>query len=137
MVEAQRVVLFDGVCNLCNSSVNFISDRDKKQLFKFAALQSKAAAELLKNSPVDPTDLDSVVLVEGDNVYTESTAVLRISRFFGVPYNLGYLAMIIPRPVRDFFYKLVAKNRYKMFGKQDACRVPTPELKARFLADDE
>jgi predicted DCC family thiol-disulfide oxidoreductase YuxK len=127
------IVLFDGVCNFCNGSVNFVIERDKENYFKFAPLQSDIGQELLDKYSIDKTETDSVVLIENEKAYTHSTAALKIAKRLDGVWSWLYAFIIIPKPVRDFFYKLFAKNRYKLFGKQDACMMPTPEIRARFL----
>ncbi len=128
------IILFDGVCNFCNGSVNFIIDRDKTGYFKFAPLQSEIGEKLLAENGIDKTVTDSVVLVEDGKVYTHSTAALKIAgRLEGKWSWFGHLS-VVPSFVRDGFYKLFAKYRYKLFGKQEACMLPTPEVRARFLA---
>ncbi|MEZ0368417.1 MAG: thiol-disulfide oxidoreductase DCC family protein [Candidatus Sericytochromatia bacterium] len=127
------VLLFDGVCNFCNGSVNFIIDHDPKGYFKFAALQSEAGQKLLERFNLPRSDFDTMIVIEQDKVYTKSTAGMRIARHLGFPWSLGSLGLILPRFIRDAGYSLVARNRYKWFGKQDQCRIPTPEIRARFL----
>jgi predicted DCC family thiol-disulfide oxidoreductase YuxK len=131
----EAVVLFDGVCNLCNSSVNFIIDRDRHRYFHFAALQSDAGIELLRKHgrTPPPGDPDSIILVENGRVYERSTAALRIARKLRGAWKILYAGIIVPRPLRDVVYKWIARNRYRWFGKKDSCRMPTPELKDRFL----
>ena len=128
-----KIILFDGVCNLCNGIVNFIIDRDKKRVFKFAALQSEPAARLLgfHQSQIDKPD--SIVLIDGDKIKTKSSAVLEIVRNLSGIWPFLYWMMIIPAVVRDLFYDLVAKNRYWMFGRNKQCRIPEPKLIERFL----
>lgn len=128
------VVLFDGVCNLCNGSVNWLIDRDAKGQFQFAALQSEYGQSVVKQFNVTGDYMNTVLLLEGDKLYSRSDAILRIFKHLGGVYALMYAFIIIPSFIRNFFYNLVASNRYRWFGKQDACRVPTPELKARFLS---
>lgn len=128
-----KIILFDGVCNLCNSSVNFIIDHDKGNIFKFASLQSDAGQMLLNKFKLDTKDFDTIVLIENDNCYMRSGAVLRIVKSFPGIWKLLYLFIIVPSPLRDFLYDILADNRYKWFGKKDSCRVPTPELKEKFL----
>ncbi|MEM8485291.1 MAG: thiol-disulfide oxidoreductase DCC family protein [Bacteroidota bacterium] len=132
-----RVILFDGVCNLCNSSVNFVIDRDRAGLYKFSALQSaEAKAYLAKaglNGEVDDELLQSVVLYENGVLYKKSTAALRIARQLDGPWPLLYAFVIAPRFIRDAVYDVIARNRYFWFGQRDACRLPTPELRQRFL----
>jgi predicted DCC family thiol-disulfide oxidoreductase YuxK len=131
----EAVVLFDGVCNLCSGTVNFLIDRDPRGELRFAALQSPAAAALLRSlgHPPPGPEPDSILLVEGGRVYERSTAAIRIARHLGGAWRLLGLLVVVPRPVRDAVYRFVAARRYRWFGKADACRVPTPELQARFL----
>lgn len=139
MFSERAVVLFDGVCNFCNASVHFIIDRDPAQRFRFAALQSEAAAGLLRSRGVAPPqgDPDSIVLVEGERVYQRSTAALRIARRLRFPWPLLYAFVAVPRPLRDLVYRFIARNRYRWFGRSEECRVPTPELRSRFLVERE
>lgn len=139
------VVLFDGVCNFCDWSVNFTIDRDRHGYFKFAPFQSDEGRRLAARFGFEPatatetvaTDdlvpIDSVVLVEDGVATTHSTAALRILRKLGWPWSWLYVLIVIPRPIRDYFYKLFAKYRYRFFGKKDQCMIPTPEVRARFL----
>jgi len=130
-----EVILFDGVCNLCNGFVQFVIERDPHARFKFAALQSAAAAALLNgHRKLEPLP-DSIVLVEDGHLYAQSTAALRVARGLGLPWSLAYAFVIVPKPLRDVVYAWVARNRYQWFGRRDACMVPTPELRARFLND--
>lgn len=135
MNKEKGIILFDGVCNFCNHSVNFIIDRDKENYFKFAALQSEAGEKLQNEYGIKAEDksIDSVLLIEDGKLHTHSTAALRIARKLSGVWSLLYAFIIIPKPIRDFFYKLFAKNRYRLFGKQDACRLPSPEERAKFL----
>lgn len=126
------VILFDGVCNFCNSSVNFIIEHDKSGNFKFAPLQSEIGKKYIDKFSLN--DLDSVIMVEEGNAYTHSSAALRIAKKLDGIWSWAYFLIIIPRPIRDFFYKLFAANRYRLFGKKDACMLPTPEVRSRFLA---
>jgi predicted DCC family thiol-disulfide oxidoreductase YuxK len=125
------IVLFDGVCNFCNGSVNFIIEHDRQGYFRFAPLQSEIGKEYIEKFGL--SELDSVILVEDEKVYTHSTAALRIAKRLDGPWSWFYALIIVPRPLRDFFYKLFAKYRYRLFGKQDACMLPTPEIRSRFL----
>lgn len=135
--DTQPVVLFDGVCNLCNSSVQFIIDRDPAATLRFASLQSEAAAALLRRHGLPPIegDPDSILLVEDGTVYSHSSAALRIARRLSGAWKALYVFMVIPRPLRDLVYRFIARNRYRWFGKSEMCRVPTPELRSRFLAE--
>jgi predicted DCC family thiol-disulfide oxidoreductase YuxK len=128
------ILLFDGVCNFCNGSVNFIIDRDQAAYFKFAPLQSEIGQKLLDEYKIDKMNTDSVILIEDEKAYTHSTAALRVARRLDGFWKYFYAFIIVPRFVRDFFYKLFAKYRYILFGKQEACMLPNAEIRARFLA---
>ncbi len=130
----ERIVLFDGVCNFCNGSVNFIIARDKAKLFRFAPLQSEMGKALRESYDIGD-DIDSVVLIEGDEAYTHSDAAIQISRGLGSPWSLAYGLVVVPDFIRDGAYELFAKYRYKMFGKKDVCMIPTPEIRERFLGE--
>jgi len=130
--QFSSVILFDGVCNLCNGGVQFVVARDPSGRFHFAPLQSAAASRLIASSGVTSLP-DSIVLVEEGKVWTRSTAVLRIARRLKFPWPAAYAMIIVPRPLRDWIYNLVARNRYRWFGKREVCMVPTPALRARFL----
>jgi predicted DCC family thiol-disulfide oxidoreductase YuxK len=129
------VILFDGVCNLCNGFVQFVIDRDPQARFRFASLQSDAAAARLGGRTVSTSLPDSVLLLEANRLYTESDAALRVLRGLTFPWNLAYAFAVVPRPLRDVIYRWVARNRYRWFGRRDVCMVPTPDLRARFLND--
>jgi predicted DCC family thiol-disulfide oxidoreductase YuxK len=131
----RRIVLFDGVCNLCNAAVRFIIKRDPKARFSFGALQSQAAQELLRGTDLKPEDLRTVIYLAGDQALVRSSAALTILRDLGGLWSLAYGFMIVPRPIRDLLYGLIAKYRYKWFGQQETCMVPTPDLRSRFLDD--
>ena len=128
-----RTILFDGVCNLCNGFVRFVVRRDPAAGFRFAALQSPAAAALLREAGVASPLPDSVILVEDGRVYLRSGAALRIARGLRFPWPLAYAAIVVPRFIRDRVYDAVAARRYRWFGRRDVCMVPTPELQKRFL----
>lgn len=136
---AHPVVLFDGVCNLCAGSVRFVIERDPEGVFRFAPLQSAVGERLLAEAGLDEDHdtLDSIVLVEDDEVYTKSDAVIRVAARLGGPYRLLSPARYLPKRARDAVYDFVAANRYDWFGKRDRCLMPTPELESRFLARDE
>lgn len=131
--DEYAVIMFDGVCNLCNASINFVIDRDKNRYFRYAPLQSETGQAFLEKHGRKTSDFDSIILVEGDTYYTKSTAALRIARKLGGGWPLLYGFVIIPPFLRNAVYNLIATNRYAWFGKQDACRMPTPELKSLFL----
>lgn len=127
------IILFDGVCNLCNSSVQFIIRRDRKKQFRFASLQGRTAQQLLAMSGLDAEGQDTIVLVEDGKIYTRSTAVLRILRRLGGFWRLAYAYIIVPRFIRDGIYKFIARNRYRWFGRREECMVPEPGVRERFL----
>lgn len=129
------VVLFDGVCNLCAGTVQFVIGRDPAQHFRFASLQSPAAARLLAEAGVTAPLPDSIVLVDDAGVHVRSAAALRIAHHLRFPWNLSSAFLVVPRPLRDWAYDLVARHRYGWFGRQDICMVPTPDLRSRFLRD--
>ena len=131
--RAGAIILFDGVCNLCNGSVRFVIRRDPNRYFKFASLQSEAASRVLAETNHATPGPDSIVLVEADRVWVKSTAILRIARQLRFPWPVSYAFVAIPRPIRDWVYDFVARHRYRWFGRKDVCMVPTPELRDRFL----
>lgn len=134
-VEAEGpIVLYDGVCGLCDRSVQLILRNDRRGRFRFAALQSSTGRALLDKFGLPPEALDSVVLVEGGRAWRKSRAALRIARGMDQPWPVLWPLIVVPRPVADFFYDLLAKNRYRIFGKLDACMIPPPEVRARFLS---
>jgi len=127
-----RVVLFDGVCNVCNAAVNFVIDRDPTGRFHFASLQSAVGKSLTQAHGIEG-GVDTVVLVEEGRAYTESSAVLQVARHLGGLWPLLRVFVLIPRFVRDALYRYFARNRYLWFGQRETCRVPTPEIRGRFL----
>jgi predicted DCC family thiol-disulfide oxidoreductase YuxK len=129
----EPIILFDGVCNLCAWAVRFIIERDPKGYFHFAPLQSDVGRSLLVEHEIDPANTDSFVLVENGLACTESTAALRVARKLSLPWPAFYAGIILPPFVRDPIYRFIARNRYRWFGKQDSCMIPTPELRARFV----
>lgn len=133
--KGKKLILFDGVCNLCNSSVNKIIKLDKKNHFLFASLQSEIGNEIIEYLNIDPQKIDSIVLyTPGISYEVKSTAVLKIASDFGKMWKFfSSIFLFIPTGIRDFIYNVVSKNRYKWFGKRESCMIPTPELKARFL----
>ncbi len=126
------VVLFDGVCNYCNAMVNFAIRNDKKAIIKFAPLQSEAGKILKEKYRIDP-GIDSVILIDNDKVYAYSDAAIRITKYLRWPSKALYALNIVPQFIRQPFYKWVAKNRYKWFGKKESCMIPDATIKARFL----
>ncbi|SER87270.1 Predicted thiol-disulfide oxidoreductase YuxK, DCC family [Gracilibacillus ureilyticus] len=128
----KRIILFDGVCNLCNSSVQFVVKHDPKMFFQFTSLQSEKGQQLLREYQI-PSTVESVVLIEGSKYYTESTAALKIAKKLNNLYPLLFGLIIIPRPVRNKIYRYIARNRYRWFGKRTSCMLPGTEDRNRFL----
>lgn len=133
IVAMQTVIFFDGLCNLCNGAVQFTIERDKQNLFRFASLQSAYAAEKLTPFNIASENLDSFILLENGRVYLRSSAALRVAKKLNGLWPLLYGFIIVPGFIRDAVYNYIAKNRYKWFGKQESCWIPTPELKSKFL----
>jgi len=132
--ENKKIILFDGVCNLCDSTVQYIIEKDKKDVFRFVALQSKLGQQILKHIGIDTKNIDSIVLYEpGIAYHYKSSAAIEIAKELGGIFTLGMLFRIIPTSIRNILYDYVAKNRYKWYGKKNDCMIPTPELKAKFL----
>jgi len=133
MSRTKSVILFDGICNLCNSSIDFVLQRDRKNQFLVGALQSVEGKELLSRFDANPDYLDSLVLIEGEQIYFRSTAALRVAKKLPGLWPLLYGLIIFPPVIRDGVYDWIGKNRYRWFGKKNTCRLPTPEEKAKFL----
>ena len=127
------ILLFDGVCNLCNHSVQFVIKRDKDGLFRFAALQSDIGKSVLVKHQLSTVSLDTVVLIDQGKAYTRSSAALHVLRHLGSPWSILTVFLLLPKGLRDMVYNFIAKNRYRWFGKEESCMIPTPELKNRFL----
>ncbi|RIU91396.1 thiol-disulfide oxidoreductase DCC family protein [Oceanobacillus picturae] len=130
----QRLILFDGVCNFCDRSVQFVMKRDPEAKFTFASLQSGAGERVKEYYKIDPS-LDSMILVEEGTYYTKSTAALKICKNLKGLWKVFSVLLVIPKPIRDFFYNIVARNRYKWFGKRESCKLPSSEEKSRFLEE--
>lgn len=131
--EDSYIILFDGVCNLCNSAVTFVIQRDPKNRFMFAPLQSKSGERLVKQYHIDTASVDSIILIKNNTAYAKSTAALRIAQSLSGAWPVFSIFLIIPRFIRNWVYDYIAKNRYKWYGKKDACMIPTPELRDKFL----
>jgi predicted DCC family thiol-disulfide oxidoreductase YuxK len=127
-----KILLFDGVCNLCDGLVQFIIRHDKKEQFTFASLQSAAGRDLLRRFEL-PNDLSSFVYIRGERAYRRSAAVLLVLKDLGGLWQLAYACRLVPRFIRDWVYDLIARNRYRLWGKKDSCMLPAPRLKQRFL----
>ncbi len=132
--ENKKIILFDGVCNLCNSSVQFLIKHDEKDVFRFVALKSDLGIAIIKHIGIDIKKTDSIILYEpGKAYYYKSNAALEIAKTLGGILSFVPVFYIIPSPIRDFFYDYIAKNRYKWYGKKESCMIPTPELQSKFL----
>lgn len=130
------VILFDGICNYCNSVVNFLISQDKRKIFRFAPLQSNAAQRILKQNGLETADFNSFVLVENGAVFLRSTAALKIFKHLPWYWQWVNIGWLLPLFVRDALYNLIARNRYKWFGQRSECMIPTKEIKSRFLDSD-
>jgi predicted DCC family thiol-disulfide oxidoreductase YuxK len=135
MPEAYSIILFDGECAFCNGSVRWIIRHDPTGRFRFAARQSPAGQRFLAEHGLPPEGVESLILIEGSKVSTHSTGTLRIAGKLPFPWKIAGLFLLVPRPIRDFFYRAVARRRYRIAGKMEACAVPTPEQRGRILHD--
>jgi predicted DCC family thiol-disulfide oxidoreductase YuxK len=133
MTIPDHLVIFDGVCNFCNSAVNFIIRNDRKAEFHFVPFQSDISKDILRSEKIPLHYFNSIIYVNKGKAYYKSTAVLKILKQLGGLYQLYYIFIIVPPFIRDFFYDRIAKNRYRLFGKREACMVPTPEVRNKFL----
>lgn len=131
--STSHLILFDGVCNLCNGAVQTVINNDKKQIFTFASLQSITGEKVLIENKLSTDDFDSFVYLRNGKLFLRSSAALYVAKDLGGFSQLLFIFIIVPKFIRDFVYNYIAKNRYKWFGKQESCMVPTPELKSRFL----
>jgi predicted DCC family thiol-disulfide oxidoreductase YuxK len=131
--EAHPIILFDGVCNLCAWAVRFIIERDPRAVFRFTSLQSDIGQQLLIDHQLDPQNMDSFILIEDGAAHQQSTAALKVARHLSGAWPLLHAFIVLPTFLRDPLYRLIARNRYRWFGKEETCMVPTPELRARFL----
>ena len=130
----KKIILFDGVCNLCNSAVQFVIKHDKKDVFRFVALQSELGQKIIKHIGIDTQKIDSIILYQpGLAYYYKAEAALEIAKQLGGVFYLSGLFKIIPKPFRNKFYDYIARNRYKWYGKKESCMIPTNELKSKFL----
>ena len=129
----QTSVFFDGVCNLCNRGVNFLISKDKKEVLKFASLQSEYAQNTIPKELLNRENLDTIIVYSDGQFYDRSNAVLKLCKILGGGFYVVLIGYLIPRFIRDGLYRFIANNRYRWFGRQSQCRVPTPDLKERFL----
>ena len=132
-MEVHPIILFDGVCNYCNAMINFIIRQDKKKIFRFAPLQSEAGQKILSQFNLPQKNFDSFMLVENKKIYQRSDAALRLYNLLPGAWKWTQFFWIVPGFLRDGVYNIIAKNRYKWFGKKDACMVPSPDVRERFL----
>jgi predicted DCC family thiol-disulfide oxidoreductase YuxK len=133
MTEEKKIILFDGLCNLCSSSVHFILKRDKKNQFLFGSLQGKAGQDYLNKFNLPADTFNSFMLIDGEKLYTRSSGALRMLMHLGNGWQLLYAFIIVPKFIRDGIYNFIAKNRYKWFGKKEECWLPAEDMKAKFL----
>jgi predicted DCC family thiol-disulfide oxidoreductase YuxK len=133
-MDQDRIVLFDGVCNLCTGAVQFIIRRDRRAVFKFASLQSDLGRRLCAEHGGDPDAMQSILVLAGGRLYARSDAALEIAGQLDGPWRLAVVFKIVPRPVRDWVYSIVARNRYRWFGRREVCMMPTDDIVARFMA---
>ncbi len=132
-MQYHNLILFDGVCNLCNGSVNFLIDMDSKNIFRFTSLQSEIGQQILKENGLNTNDFNSFILVKNGKIIKKSSAFLHVVTQLGGIWKLMNIFLAVPVFIRDGVYDLISKNRYRWFGKQESCRMPTAELKSRFL----
>jgi len=134
MDSSKKIILFDGVCNLCNGAIQFIIKRDKKDIFRYATLQSETSQQLISERNIDTSKVDSIILIEpGVAYYVKSEAVLKIGMLLKGYPTISKLLNLIPSKLQNIVYDFVARNRYKWYGKKEQCMVPTAEIKAKFL----
>lgn len=132
-MDAQHIILFDGVCNLCNGAVTFIIARDKKDVLRFAALESQVGGDLLQKYQIDPVVTDSIVFISNNKAYIKARAALHITKHLSGLWPLLGVFRILPNVVINSVYEFIARNRYKWFGKKESCMIPTPALRSKFL----
>ena len=128
-----HIIIFDGICNFCNASVNFIIKRDPQAIYKFTPMQSELAQQLMAEHGIADADLDTFVLIKNGQCHVRTDAALEIAKDLSGFWHLCGAFRILPGPLRDFCYRLLAKNRYRLFGKRESCMVPTPEIRSRFV----
>ena len=131
--QDKSILLFDGVCNLCSFFVNFTIKRDRKKELLFASLQSETGKKLLQKFDLPTSDFHSLILINNDEYYTRSTAALKVVKGFRGLWPVFYIFIIIPKPIRDFCYDFIAKNRYRWFGKKEQCYLPAADIEGRFF----
>jgi len=132
----KHIVIFDGVCNFCNSSVNFIIKRDNNNVFVFTPIQSEFGKSLVAKYEIPTLGMDTFVLIINEKYFLRTDAALEITKYLSGYWYLFSGFKVLPKPVRDYFYSLIAKNRYKLFGRKDVCMVPTRDLRDKFILDE-
>ena len=132
-MKTRKIILFDGNCNLCNQSVQFVIEHDKENLFQFASLQSDFGQDFLKKNQFELLNFNSIIYIEGEQFFTKSSAALKIAQQLNGKIAWLSIFLIVPKPLRDIVYSFIAKNRYRWFGKKESCWLPSPELKTKFL----
>ncbi len=132
-MKTRKIILFDGICNLCNQSVQFVIEHDKENLFQFASLQSDFGQDFLKKNQFELLNFNSIIYIEGEQFFTKSSAALKIAQQLNGKIAWLSIFLIVPKPLRDIVYSFIAKNRYRWFGKKESCWLPSPELKTKFL----
>lgn len=133
-MDSTKIILFDGVCNLCNSSVQKVIENDDRNVFRFASLQSDFGQKFLEENSFSRDQYNSMILIDGNKFYTQSEAALRIGKELKGIYKVSSLLLLVPKFIRNAVYNLIAKNRYTWFGKKESCWLPTPELKQKFIS---
>lgn len=133
--QKPNVILFDGVCNLCSGFVQFVLKNEEQKNILFASLQSKAAQVILRENGLPSHEMNTIVFIENEKIYTKSKAVLKIMDHMKYPWKSMVILKVFPSELSDYIYDLIAKHRYRILGKKDTCWIPTQELKARFLED--
>lgn len=133
-MNSHKIILFDGVCNLCNSSIQKVIENDDKNIFQFASLQSDFGQEFLKKNDFNQDEFNSIILIDGEKFYTQSDAALRIGKELKGIYKISKYLLWIPKFIRNTVYKYISRNRYNWFGKKESCWLPTPELKQKFIS---
>lgn len=133
-MNSHKIILFDGVCNLCNSSILKVIENDDKNIFQFASLQSDFGQEFLKKNDFNQDEFNSIILIDGEKFYTQSDAALRIGKELKGIYKISKYLLWIPKFIRNTVYKYISRNRYNWFGKKESCWLPTPELKQKFIS---
>ena len=131
--DLKKIILFDGVCNLCSKSVNFIIKYDKADHFRFASIQSEAGKKIIKKYSIDINKNDSIILIANKNISYRSNAVFTILFYLKTIWRILLIFSVLPSPIRDLFYRIIAKSRYKFFGKNDICMTPNEDIKSKFL----